>query len=502
MKPIQILGYLIIILSALLLIAAFFPDKGIKITENYTLEFPSIEEIFSSKEVRYADVSGIIEKTEVIETNPPKDTVKVISKNPKKTKQKINPDTLKAKKINVKGLKDLVQKIEYPEGERVLNPVFEELKNLKSNNQLIRILHYGDSQIEGDRITSYIRERLQSIFGGSGPGLLAPVVHNNISLSVTRKTSDNWTIFSNYGSNKNLGRHRKYGALMSYSKLKPTVDTSGLNYNGYVKIKHRNISYKRSRTYKQLRLFYGGNTKNVNARVMINDSVFQDRNLHPENEINEVFWNFTKNPKEITLKISGSESPDIYALAGDALTGIAVDNIPMRGSSGLEFTKSDKYFLKKMYAKLNVKLIILEFGVNVVPNVLDDYKFYEIGFYRQLKTLKEIIPHIPILVVGLSDMSKKENGKYVSYPNIEKIRNAQKNAAFKAGCAFWDMYEAMGGKNSMPSWVGAEPALAEKDYTHFNYRGAKVIAELFFKAFIHEYNEYVDSNVNELKAYK
>jgi hypothetical protein len=42
----------------------------------------------------------------------------------------------------------------------------------------------------------------------------------------------------------------------------------------------------------------------------------------------------------------------------------------------------------------------------------------------------------------------------------------------------------------MPSWVFANPPLASSDYVHFNERGARVLAEMFYNAFIHDYNLY------------
>ena len=107
----------------------------------------------------------------------------------------------------------------------------------------------------------------------------------------------------------------------------------------------------------------------------------------------------------------------------------------MRGSSGTEFTKMDVNHFSMQIKKLNAKLIILEFGVNVVPYVVANYDYYEQTFYRQLKSLKANNPGINILVIGVSDMSTKEGADYVSYPNVEKIRNAQRKAAFRAGCA-------------------------------------------------------------------
>jgi hypothetical protein len=45
----------------------------------------------------------------------------------------------------------------------------------------------------------------------------------------------------------------------------------------------------------------------------------------------------------------------------------------------------------------------------------------------------------------------------------------------------------MGGENSMVSWVDETPPLANKDYTHVNFRGAHRIAELLFTYLMSEY---------------
>jgi lysophospholipase L1-like esterase len=57
-----------------------------------------------------------------------------------------------------------------------------------------------------------------------------------------------------------------------------------------------------------------------------------------------------------------------------------------------------------------------------------------------------------------------------------------KKATLDANAIYWDMYKAMGGKNSMPSWVFADPPLCSKDFVHFNARGAKIIANMFYNA--------------------
>ncbi|MCF8266811.1 MAG: hypothetical protein K9I69_01925, partial [Ignavibacteriales bacterium] len=61
--------------------------------------------------------------------------------------------------------------------------------------------------------------------------------------------------------------------------------------------------------------------------------------------------------------------------------------------------------------------------------------------------------------------------------------------AKNADIAFWNLFEAMGGMNSMESWVKANPPLASSDYTHFNDQGARKVADLFSAALIDGYKE-------------
>jgi hypothetical protein len=52
------------------------------------------------------------------------------------------------------------------------------------------------------------------------------------------------------------------------------------------------------------------------------------------------------------------------------------------------------------------------------------------------------------------------------------------------------MYAAMGGAQSMPTWVAADPPLAVQDYIHFSPRGARIVAELFYNALYDSYYKY------------
>ena len=497
MKPHKILIFLAVIFLILLEISFIFPKNGIKISEQFTLQFPSISSVFSSKKVEYADLSKIIPKSYIEKVKNDTFDIHII----KHDSIIVTPNTVPVKKkkvikniqqtVNADSLRFSLQKLEFPNGNKsILYPIFKELSSVKDNNDLIRILHYGDSQIEGDRITSLIRNKLQTNFGGIGPGLVSATTENNFALTLKHEYSNNWKLHRPFGKGRERIDNKRYGILMQYSTYTNTQKDTN-EYSAWIKLETTKISYYKTRKYKQCMMLYRNTEKPVTVNIFDEDSLIISEELKISNDLNIAYWNFIDSPKNLEIQFKGQGTPEIYAFSLDGLNGVAVDNIPMRGSSGLEFTKTDLSFLQNSIIRLGVKMVIVEFGVNVVPSVFSNYRYYQIGIYNQLMALKKMIPNLPIVVIGLSDMSKKVGDNYMSYTNIELIRNAQKKAAFKANCAFWDMYEAMGGENSMPSWVFAKPALAEKDFTHFNHRGSKIIAEMFYNSFMYEYNNYV-----------
>jgi lysophospholipase L1-like esterase len=497
MKPAKILLFQLTVFLLLALLIIVFPKNGIKISQKNSLYFTDFSELFSLKKTTYADISSIAK-------DPLDSTATALNID------SLFNDTAKASAGNL--LKN-IHRIEYPNNDpTVLYPFFMCLAKLGSGKDLIRIMHYGDSQIEGDRITGFLRYKLQSKFGGSGVGLM-PLMNPTPSASLMTSNSDEWCKYTLIGKNPAHIKHSRYGALLSFARFSPLLKDSNYSdtviFKGNIFISKSLQGYANTRNFQKLRLFYGFNKKDVKINLSANHELLVSEIL-PQNQELKVFeYDFTKPPSSLSLQLKGKDSPDVYGFALDAEKGVAVDNIPLRGSSGYGFSQMNFNFLQKFYELLNVKLVIMQFGVNAVPEdektIIPDYAYYERGFYSQLQTIKKTNKDICVIVIGISDRSRKAGDNYESNPNIEKIRKAQKNAAFRAGCAYWDLFEAMGGENSMPSWVFAKPALANKDFTHFNEKGARMVAEMFYNALIYDYLQFVkltDTNIGRLTMIK
>jgi hypothetical protein len=358
-------------------------------------------------------------------------------------------------------------------------------------------MHYGDSQIEGDRMTSLIRYKLQRQFGGSGIGMQPPVQLYGYQLSLIHTASDNWKRYTAFGKVDSTLSHNRYGILGSFARFSPypdeMIEQGEQEYEAWISMEQSKRAYHLTRIFKKCRLYYGNASQPVFCELYSNGELYDADFLETTDLFRVKTWTFDETPEKLEFRFKSSCSPDFYGIALDHDQGIAVDNVAMRGSAGLFFSRLDGEMLKEMYDDLQVKLLILQFGGNVVPYISDNYMYYERWFYRELSKLKSLMPDLSIIVIGVADMSVKEKDVFVSYPNLEKIRDAMKSATFRADCAFWDMYGAMGGKNSMPSWVFAQPSLASSDFIHFNERGARVLAEMFYNALMHDYNAYVTS---------
>lgn len=169
-----------------------------------------------------------------------------------------------------------------------------------------------------------------------------------------------------------------------------------------------------------------------------------------------------------------------------------MDNIGVRGAAGYEFRRQDQALLGAMTADLDVRLLILQFGGNVVPGIKDssDVEGYGRMFAGQIARFRKMMPKAAILVIGPGDMSIRDGEHMVTRPYLEAVNNTLKRTALDNGAVFWDMFAAMGGRNSMVSWVEATPALAATDYVHFSPQGSRKVGELFYTAFINDFARY------------
>lgn len=426
--------------------------------------------------VKTDSIKQIIKETTTIEAITNKDSVLQFSKlNKIDTLRVLN--ALKPIQID----ETFISKIEYPNNNKsVLKNFFDALSNAK--NKSTHVLYYGDSQIEEDRFSGFIREKLQNHFGGNGCGWVSfmPVAQ---WLYPKLTYSANWQKLICYAGVTSK-ENKIYGPMAQSFLFNPEQGrgTIQINCNTNVSPKYclfNKIKLLLGYVQEPLIIHYYNNKDEVMA-----DTVFYNNDAL-------IFKEFpVKNTENIKFEFESIESPYFYGLSLESYdNGVYVDNIAMRGSSGTFFHLIPQNILSKFFETQNVSLIILQFGGNAMPMIDTKEKAIQYCNYidYQIKLLKRLTT-ASLLLIGPSDMSINQNGEMLTYPYLETVNNGLKEMAMKNHCAYFDMFAAMGGRNSMPVWV--QENLAAKDYIHFSPAGARKIASLIYYSLIKDYMEY------------
>lgn len=505
-KPWHSLVFGILLFSALGFLSFSFPKEGLKLNNDLALNFPDLNSLLGINSGK-KDISKIITAVDAIDTSftivDPGHIKRVLSDVDSSITAEIerrkrnggsNSDT-SANNSEFYSTGDsaarLITSIQM-RNRNALRNFFDALYHLKEDPTAIRVLHYGDSQIEGDRITDYLRLKLQGQFGGQGPGLvsLMPIASSVINKISTSETWDRYNVFT--AKDKRVP-HSNYGILAGFTRFSPYKKAGDSNavVSSSVIVTTTKAGGTNAMAYKKLKLFYGGAKKRTWCEVYDGPALIAADSLEAGGILRMKEYSVGNGSNTHTFKFKGKDSPDFYAMSLETETGVMVDNIGLRGSSGTFFHQINNSQLKQFYDYLNVKLIILQFGGNSLPAINDKDMAVNFSNYikYQISLIKKMAPQASILFIGPSDMSIKEGTDYVTYPLLETMRNALKKVVLDSDCAFFDMYDAMGGKNSMPSWV--DQKLAATDYTHFSPQGARKIATLFYAELIKEYNLYL-----------
>lgn len=358
---------------------------------------------------------------------------------------------------------------------------FNALDSCNARGKQVRIAYFGDSMIEGDLITQDLRRLLQDIFGGRGVGFV-PVksVTAGFRMTVYHSYSQNWAEYNFLGNSS----HRPG---ISGQAFVPPVSGGDPSQNieaSWMKLNSSSLPHLD--TFPSVKLFYGSSTGN---NFISHEG--QKIPLNGSSSVNS--YTISSTPvKAVRVGFDCANPPDVYGLSIESPNGVIVDNFSFRGNSGLTLTKIPKEILDDFQRLMDYDLIVLQYGMNVINANLKDYRWYEEGMSSVVDHLKASFPTASILIVGASDKGYRQNGDYVTDPAVPFVVEAQRKVAEKTGSAFFNLFETMGGYNSMVNWVKGDTCLANRDYCHFNFRGAKKVAELLHSNLMLEYKKHND----------
>lgn len=374
---------------------------------------------------------------------------------------------------------------------------------LGRHTQKLRIAYYSDSTIEGDLITAPLRHELQSIYGGKGVGMM-PVtsIVSGFRQTIRHNFSKNWESISFMTPGKSdisLGITgfcfipRPYYIAQSKVEEEVHVDSLGfidslrvaeakyrqtklfVDYDPWVEYKAVDIAGGAG-SFESIRLFYSH--AGEDSKVFVSYDGGQRRSfwLNAGEDLQTLDLSAGSPIKSIKLEFPKNDPLHVYGVSFDEARGVYVDNYPIRGFSGMFFNRIHSHILSGFQKQLKYDLVVLQYGENVSNKNTKDYTYYKKAMQRTIEHIQSAMPDTPILLISAHDRSIKDASGYRTSPDIPILVKAQAELANDTNSAFFNLFEAMGGYNSMLDYVSQR--LANTDYTHFTRRGADKVAQM------------------------
>lgn len=448
------------VIAVLALVALSFPREGVKIGQT-ELRFPSIEEALTREPLEAVGEPALSYE----------DSVKM-------EELKSLKDTLAHYKEVFVG--DAGQFYFPNDNVAFFDKVFDEMSRARANKRIIRILHYGDSQIEMDRLSANLREYFQTLFGGGGPGML-PAIQTIPSAVVSQRATGDLTAYAAYGDAGERTSSGNYGIMAKNYHM-----ASSAVVNIYASKHH--AAREKVKHFSSVKLLINDRNGKFKAQIQAKGNERKYVLESPGKGVQLLQCQLDTESTALTLRMSGNS--DIYGIMVDDGYGVNVDNFPLRGCSGTIFTRIKDTLLQRCYELSDVGIILLQFGGNSVPSLYNEasIKKFKDATSDQIRYIRTLYPKAVVVYIGPSDMSTRKGGSLRTYPCLPDLITALKEAAHENGAAYWDLYAAMGGENSMIQWV--KSGLAGPDYVHFTPKGAEIMGDIMAKSFEEVYNFY------------
>lgn len=322
----------------------------------------------------------------------------------------------------------------------LLAPFYESLAH--TDEQTVRVVHYGDSQIEGDRMTFMLRRVLQERYGGFGTGLVPLEPYADLRTALVSLRHDGRPVHTKtyraFGPASQRRPNGVYGPMIQVS----VMDNRLAEGSEDITVRLQSRTKGTESRYTRIRI-----VGDRDSLIQTGDTV-----------------------SSCTIHLTGRQ--DVYGISLESETGVQVDNVALRGSAGTMFTQMDPEALWRYYDATRTRLIIWQFGGNAAPYIKNrnQVDIYMKKVRQQIRLLHRLAPDAALLMVGPSDMLTYEKGFRHPYEILPLLDSALRQVAEEEQAAYWSLLEAMGGTGAMAEWQ--DKGWTGRDGIHFTREGA------------------------------
>lgn len=346
----------------------------------------------------------------------------------------------------------------------------------EAGDQPVNVAFLGDSFIEGDILVEHFREALQARYGGGGVGYV-PLTSVTARFRQTIKHS-----FSGAWEDDNALKHPHGSHFLITGSYQQAVGEAGVSYENRQPVDQATLLYT---SEDSLRI---SSTVNGDAPTEI---------LLPSTGGSLHRVKVGRQVATLRLDFPKAEGSRLYGICMDGDKGVRVDNMSLRGSSGLQLGAVSPSLSEDLHRIRPYHLIVLSYGLNVVSpkDTRYEYGYYFRGMDRALTGLHEIYPEAIFLIISISDRGQRIDGEVYTLPGVPRMVEIQERLAKKYHALFFNTYGTIRSMGGIRSFVSK--GWAAKDYTHLSSAGGREISKRLVQELIESPIDQVTRQVAE-----
>jgi lysophospholipase L1-like esterase len=355
--------------------------------------------------------------------------------------------------------------IEHPER---LAPFFAAIARTRSARAITRVTHLGDSSIGMDHLPGFLRAHYQTALGDAGPGFVnlqaADPSYQNRTVNLRNPTP--WSDLCAVIRRCRRDGHYGLGGVTVESQRAETL-----------------IAPRDGRVVTRAELWYAAQPRGGRLEFRFGTDSVQ---LDTRADALEDRWHVLERAagsSPVRVAASGGGPSRAYGVVlENAGPGVVWDTLSMVGAFTNRLLNHDEAHFARQLRRRDPDLVVLNFGGNDLRRMVGrgvDREGLTEETYQLLARVRAAVPEAGCLMVAIND--HRASGEAEVLPrHVEMVVGAQRDAAARAGCAFWDQVAAMGGPGSFAEWH--RRGLASDDLKHLSPQGRRVIAARLYAA--------------------
>ena len=378
---------------------------------------------------------------------------------------------------------------------RHLDRFFKRLSELdKGRRDVVRIVHYGDSLIWADCFSKTVKRRFQKDFGEGGRGLVPPVETSATVLQdyFNRTKAEGFSLYMiKHRFRRNDGFHIR-------PELNPMVGFTGEGICAVSPKSEIRLAVQDGfNRWKRVQVFMrpgkhdnpggAGYTVNLDYGAGKASKIIS---IEPDSTAAATFDIPPADSVAVTVGGPNGERPVVDAVNLETGRGIAYSTIVRMGIH-MSWMNAIPERNLKVLRTFNPDLMIFQFGINEAASLGAFPEFTEDTLRSQMREwlvkVKQLLPDTDVLLIGPPERLQVYQGSLVPMKETLVVRRVQREEAARAGMAFFDTYEQLGGAGQMLKMVNS--GMAMNDYTHFTFKGGDFAAEGFYDSLMSSYQQ-------------